>query len=407
MDSNKVIPHLFRTEFSKIVSVLSDRFGLYHIEVAEDIASETFLAALESWPHQGVPPNPVAWLYSVAKNKAKNFINRKANFSGKIVPDLKQDTPPEEINIELSDTHIKDSTVRMLFAVCHPSIPEESQIGLALRILCGFGIQEIADAFLTNKETINKRLFRAKEKLKSGQIALALPGDREIEQRLDTVLTTLYLLFNEGYYSESHDHMVRKDLCLEAMRLVYLLLENEETNKKRVNALMALMCFHASRLDARMTESDELVLYQDQDEGLWNQELIERGVYYLVQASGGENISKYHLEAGIAYWHTKKEDSKEKWENILGLYNQLLIKEYSPIAALNRTFVLSKVYGNEVAIKEAEKLNLSDNHYYFCLLGALYQNRNKKVAKEHYRKAMELAKTSADKDSILKLIQNS
>jgi len=151
----------------------------------------------------------------------------------------------------LSDKNITDSQLQMLFAVCHPSISTEAQIGLSLRILCGFGIDEIANAFLTNKETINKRLSRAKEKLRLEKVQIEFPGEAEINKRLETVLTTLYLLFNEGYYSESEDTIVREDLCQEAMRLTYLLIENEQTNQPNVNALLSLMCFHSSRFAAR------------------------------------------------------------------------------------------------------------------------------------------------------------
>lgn len=230
----------------------------------------------------------------------------------------------------------------MLFAVCHPSIPAEAQIGLALRILCGFGIDEIADAFLTSKDVINKRLYRAKEKLRQENVQIKLPSPAEINDRLQTVLTTLYLLFSEGYYSESNDATLREDLCFEAMRLTFLLIENEQTNQPEVNALLSLMCFHASRFKARKDENGTMILYNDQDETLWDKELINKGMYYLHKASNGTGISKYHLEAGIAYWHTMKEDTKEKWENILQLYNRLLQIEYSPVAALNRTMLFQR-----------------------------------------------------------------
>ena len=275
----------------------------------------------------------------------------------------------------------------MLFAVCHPSISTEAQIGLSLRILCGFGIDEIANALLTNKETINKRLFRAKEKLRLEKVKIEFPGEAEINKRLETVLTTLYLLFNEGYYSESQDTVLREDLCLEAMRLTYLLIENEQTNQPTVNALLSLMCFHSSRFEARKNENGEIILYQDQDETLWNYELISKGVYFLHQASQGNKISKYHVEASIAYWHTIKADTKEKWENILQLFNQLLQMEYSPIAALNRTYALSKANGKAEAIVEAEKLNLADNHFYFTLLGELYKDIDNNKAKAKFSKS--------------------
>ena len=405
MQQQELIPHLFRTEFRKITAVLCKHFGIEHIEIAEDIASDTFLSAVETWTYKGLPANPTAWLYTVAKNKAKNYFHRSNIFSEKIASEIKNSSPQtEELEINLSDENITDSQLQMLFAICHPSIPTEAQIGLALRILCGFGINEIANAFLTNNETINKRLFRAKEKLRTEKVKIEFPGKTEINKRLETVLTTLYLLFSEGYYSESDDTILREDLCDEAMRLTFMLIENEQTNHPKVNALYSLMCFHSSRFAARKNEKGEMILYHDQDESLWNQELIIKGIYFLHEASKGNEISKYHIEASIAYWHTIKSDTKEKWENILQLYNQLLQIEYSPIAALNRTYALSKANGKQEAITEAEKLNLTDNHFYFTLLGELYTDIDNKKAKENFKKAFELAKTQTDKQTIQKKI---
>ena len=405
MEKKELIPHLFRTEFRKITAVLCKRFGIEFMEVAEDLASETFLSALETWTYKGIPENPTAWLYAVAKNKAKNYFSRQQIFSRKIVRQIKYSSPESAgIDIDLSEQNIMDSQLQMLFAICHPAISTEAQIGLALRILCGFGIVEIADAFLTNTETINKRLFRAREKLRLEKIKIVFPPEREINQRLETVLRTLYLLFSEGYYSESQDSILREDLCLEAMRLTYLLIENEKTNQPPVNALFALMCFHASRFEARKNENGEIILYQDQDETLWNAELIAKGAYFLHQASQGSQISKYHIEASIAYWHTVKADTPEKWNSILQLFNKLLQIEYSPIAALNRTYALSKVNGKPAAIREAEKLNLNDNHFYFALLGELYSDIDNRKAKEYFTKASSLARSQTDKMGLQKKI---
>ena len=407
MENNDLIPRLFRTEYRKIVSVLCRRFGFDRIEIAEDIAADTFLAAAETWGINGVPPNPTAWLYTVAKNNAKNYLHRTSLFKDKIAPEF-QNAPQETDNVEidLSPQNINDSQLQMMFALCHPSIPPEAQIGLSLRLLCGFGIEEIADAFLTNKETINKRLLRAKEKLREQGIRMQLPAPAEVDQRLDTVLQTIYLLFNEGYYSMSQNNVLRKDLCLEAMRLCYMLVENKETNKPQVNALLSLMCFHASRFEARIDQNGELVLYQDQDTSLWDTELISRGGYFLNCAATGNELSKYHLEAAIAYWHTQKFDTKEKWENILQLYNQLLQVEYSPIAALNRTYALAKANGKHEAIAEAEKLCLTDNHFYFALLGELYTDLDNGKARRNFEQALSLARTQTDKQAIQKKIDN-
>jgi RNA polymerase sigma-70 factor (ECF subfamily) len=401
MEQQEIIPHLFRTEYRKITSVLCKLFGIEHIEIAEDIASETFLSAMETWAYKGLPQNPVAWLYFTAKNKAKNYFNRNQLFTDKIVSQIKHSSSShEELEVDLSEQNILDSQLQMMFAICHPSISAEAQIGLSLRILCGFGIDEIANAFLTNKETINKRLFRAKEKLRSENVRIELPSEFEVEVRLDTVLTTLYLLFSEGYYSESQNEVLREEFCFEAMRLTQLLTENKNTDLPKVNALLALMCFHASRFGARKNKNGQIILYQDQDESMWNHELILKGSYFMKQASQGSQISKYHLEAGIAYWHTQKADTEEKWGSILHLYNLLLQIEYSPIAALNRTYALAKAHGKNIAIIEAEKLNLSNNHYYFALLGELYKDINDRKAMQNFEKALSLAKTSSDKKTI-------
>jgi RNA polymerase sigma-70 factor (ECF subfamily) len=414
MQHQELIPHLFRTEFRKITAVLCKHFGIDNIQIAEDIAADTFLLAVDTWTYKGIPANPTAWLHMVAKNKAKNYFHRSNIFSEKVVAEIKRSSSAtvqipyeEESEINLSEKNITDSQLQMLFAICHPAIPTEAQISLALRILCGFGIDEIANAFLSNRETINKRLFRAKEKLRAEKIRIEFPGKQEINRRLETVLTTLYLLFSEGYYSETDDAILREDLCAEAMRLTYMLIENlpaeqpgEETNLPKINALYSLMCFHSSRFAARKIEKGKTVLYKDQDDSLWDKELIIKGVYYLHEAAKGNKISKYHIEASIGYWHTIKSDTIEKWDNILQLYNKLLIIEYSPIAALNRTYALSKVKGKQEAIAEAERLNLTGNHFYFTLLGELYTGIDNSKAKENFQKAIILAKTQTDKQTI-------
>ena len=403
MKENELLPHLFRTEYHKIISVLARHYGFEQLSVAEDIASDTFLIAAETWGIKGLPENPVAWLYTVAKNKSRDLLRRNAVFNEKLRPALKaeiQSVP--EADIDLSEENIKDSQLKMMFALSDPVLSIESQVALTLRILCGFGIDEIADAFLTNRETINKRLTRGKEKLRSANIKIRLPAVDEINKRIEAVLTSLYLLFNEGYYSSSQNNVLRKDFCLEAMRLTGLLVENEQTDVPRVDALFSLMCFHASRFDARTNENGEIIRYEDQNTELWNDELISTGQYYLNKASRGKELSRFHLEAGIAYWHTLKNDSYEKWENILQLYNQLLCLSYSPVGALNRTYALSKIYGKQAAITEAEKLGLSKNHLYHVLLGWLYTGIDGEKAREHMNLALVYAKTETERTGIRK-----
>jgi RNA polymerase sigma-70 factor (ECF subfamily) len=400
------LKQLFQQEFAKMVAVISKQYGLEHIEIAEDIVSDTFLTASETWGMKGIPPNPNAWLYSVAKQKTLYHFRRHKIYEQKVVPEIKAQQPadqePDAMNF--SQQNIRDSQLQMLFAICNPAIASEAQIGLALRILCGFGIDEIAEAFLTNKETINKRLFRAKEKLRNENVQL-IPidntlSDQELSDRLDTVLHIIYLLFSEGYYSQTENTILRKDLCIEAMRLGVMLTEYERTNQPKTNALMALMSFHSSRFNARVSNNDTLVLYEQQDASLWDTALINQGIHFLNNSASGNEISSYHLEAGIAYWHCIKEDSPVKWQSILQLYDQLLLINYSPAVALNRLFALYKAKGREAALEEAEQLQNSDNHFYHLLMGELYTSVDDRKALSHYQKAYTLAKTQTEKQGI-------
>ena len=401
---NKIVTDLFKREYSKMVSVLTRSFGLDYIEIAEDIVSETFLSALDNWPYKGTPENPTAWLYTVAKNKLKNHLSRNTTFNKLLSEQLNDKSVGNENGIDFSDKNISDSQLQMLFAICHPSISTESQICLALRILCGLGLNEIADAFLSNKETVHKRLQRAKEKLYSEKIKIELPNEKEIEERINTVIQTIYLLFSEGYYSESNNCIVRREFCVEALNLAYLLLDNPQTSNHATNSLMSLMCFHASRLEARKSESGNIVLYDDQDRSLWDYEFIEKGFHYLQQASKWEITSTYYVEASIAYWHTVDNSNQDKWLNILKLYDVLLAINNSPLVALNRIWAFSKVHGNSAAITEAEKIDLNTNHFYLVLLAELYRGIDSSKTTDLLIKALRFCKTETEKEMLKKRI---
>lgn len=399
MDNKELIPNLFRTEYSKMVAVLCKTYGLTHIEIAEDVVGETFLKAAETWGVKGIPENPTAWLYQVAKNSVKDLFKRKQVFDTKIVPEFQVGTASAFEEFDFSEENINDSLLRMIFVVCHPKLSADSQIPLALRILFGFGIDEIASALLTNKDSINKRLFRAKKTLKEQQLELESVSEREIETRLNSVLAVLYLLFNEGYFSFAAKEKIRKDLCLEAIRLAHMLTKIPLTNKPDVNALLALFCFQASRFEARIGQSGEQILYDYQNMEGWNQELIDLGNYYLSLSSSKAPLSKYLLEAMIAFWHTQKlTDEKQKWDNILQLYNRLLQKHYSPIIALNRTYALAKVKGNREALKEALKINLVNNPMYHALLSELYIGIDAQKRNEHLEIALQNTVNQSDRN---------
>lgn len=387
-----------------MTAVLCRHFGLKHIEIAEDIASDTFLKASEHWALHGVPENPTAWLYTVAKNKARDHFKHIYAFETKIKTSLQSDGPGQIEIVEFSDQIITDSQLALMFAVCNPANSTEGQICLALQILCGFSVEEIANAFLAKSETIKKRLLRARANLRNDNFQIQSLSETEIKSRLDAVLKTLYLLFNEGYFSKTNNHLIRKDLCSEATRLTLLLTENPLTDTPQASALLALMCFQSSRLEARTNDEGEAVLFDEQDKSLWDKSLIQRGNYYLVNATNGNETSKYHLEAGIAYWHTTPTD-EYKWSHILDLYNQLVLIDRSPVTVLNRTFALAKVYGHDHAIIEAEKLQWTDSSYYHELLGYLHADKAIDKAISHYRQAIDLTKSRAAKRTLTKQVE--
>lgn len=397
-DEQEIISQLFRTEFSKMVAVLAKYFGLENIELAEDIISDTFLSATETWSSKGIPDNPGNWLYAVAKYKVAHHIKRNKIYREKILPVITPNKTFENVfDADFSTENIKDSQLQMLFAVCSPHIASEAQIGLALRILCGFGIDEIAEAFFTNKETINKRLFRAKERLRFLDFKIEMPGDKQLTERLDIVLHIIYLLFNEGYYSSTKNQALRQELCLEAMRLGLLLTEFGKTNLPKTNALMALMCYHSSRFGARMSADSTPVIFDEQDKGLWDRELINRGNQFLMLSAKGHELSSYHIEAKIAFCHAEVTDHEEKWKEILDLYDKLLCLNYSPGVAVNRVFAILKLKGPHEALTELNGLSLPENIFYYTLLGEIYTSIDSEMSGVYFRKALRVAKSQGDK----------
>lgn len=400
--ANGLLPHLFRTEYTKMTAVLCRHFGIKHIEIAEDIASETFLKAFECWPSAGIPDNPTAWLYRVAKNKTLDYLRRNTLFEKEISPQIQAFQPSisPETNLEFSPQNIADSQLAMIFAVCTPHNSPEAQVCLALQILCGFSVEEIANAFLAKPETIKKRLYRARTHLRNQSFALDLLSEKNIRERLDTVLQTLYLFFNEGYFSQTSSQQTRQDLCAEAVRLMLVLAENPLTNTPETYALLSLMCYQSSRLPARTDATGQAILFEQQDQTLWDKNLIDKGNYYLVKAFSQHNQppSKYHLQASIAYWHAAP-PHPNKWLYILQLYDQLTQTENASIVVLSRLFALSKVHGAAHAIDQTEVLAWEENVNYQALLGYLYSQTPKpETAICHYQKAINLSQSSIEKE---------
>jgi RNA polymerase sigma factor (sigma-70 family) len=250
-----------------MVSVLTRLFGFKDMEMAEDVVQETMYKALQEWPFHQVPDNPQAWLYKVARNKAIDMLRKQKrlvyNTDSVAAMAIMEKNVSGRIDDLFLDHEIQDSQLRMIFACCYPEISLESQIALTLKTLCGFSIKEIAKAFVTGEETINKRLLRAKQKIRSENVTLEVPSGAELGKRLQSVLKTIYLLFNEGYNASQEDMLIRKDICLEAMRLAILLIEQPATNRPDTQALLALMCFHAARFDSRIGTDGSIILLKD------------------------------------------------------------------------------------------------------------------------------------------------
>ncbi len=398
-----LLPDLFRQEYAKMTAVLCRHFGLDHIEAAEDIASDTFLKASEHWAVNGIPENPTAWLYAVAKNKAKDYLKQISLFHKHLPNVIRQSETETNLCLDYSSKTVSDSQLAVMFSICHPCNSAESQICLALQILCGFSVDEIAHAFLISRETIKKRLQRARDNLRRENFTITTLTKTQVELRLPSVLKTLYLLFNEGYSSVANDQLVRKDFCSEAMRLTFLLSENTLAAKPETYALLALMCYQSSRLDARINDDGDSIPFEDQDKTAWDRSLIDRGNYYLILACDQKKVSTFHIEAAIAYWHTT--DEENKWEQILLLYDQLIVRSYSPVTALNRAFAYAKVYGVAAAILQAEKLNLTGNHQYHKLLGYLYAGTAVHKATYHFEKAIALTRSMAERRALAKKVK--
>ncbi len=383
----KEITHLFRYEYGKLVSVLTKTFGASNIQLAEDVVQDAMLEALKQWTYKGVPENPVGWIYSVAKFKAINIINKektREKYSSEIADLLTSEwTARPALDYIFSEKEIEDDLLRMMFTCCHPSISVDSQIALTLKTLCGFSIPEIATAFITSEENINKRLVRARKTIRETDIPFEVPSGNLLDKRLENVLETIYLLFNEGYNASSGDDLIRYELCKEAIRLTEIIATNPITSKNSsVFALLSLMLLNSSRFKTRVDSSDQLVDLEHQDRSKWYQEMITRGLKYLEFATQKKEVSKYHILAAISAHHcTAKDFESTDWEGILSLYNNLLNFNDSPIIKLNRAVVVSKIEGPKKALEEInrikEEAELKSYLHYYIVCSDLYATDQK------------------------------
>ena len=381
MNTPQLVEHFFRHEAGQLVAVLTRFFGWRHIDLVEEMVQATLLQALQAWQVRGVPDNPSAWIHRVARNKVVDAL-RRVETDRRITKEWSASRAcideGEGIDELFLSTEIEDSQLRMIFAWCHQSLSREDQIALTLKVLCGFGISEIARALLIAEETVKKRIQRAKRDLVANQVALDPPDAGELVPRLDVVHQVLYLIFNEGYSSSAGESAIREDLCEEAARLCHLLCSHPDCSRPPTLALMALMLFHAARLKARLDHRGCVLLMEDQDRSQWDSRLILRAQQYLDQSADGSVVSPYHLEAGIAMYHCSADSYADtNWPAILELFDALLAIHRSPVYVLNRAIVVAQIDGPQAGIRALQEAGNDEAfrlyHLFDATLGELHR----------------------------------
>jgi len=392
-----------------MIAALTGIFGIEHLALAEDVVQEALARALQTWPFYGVPQNPPAWLMRTARNLALDVVRRQKIFLEK-EPEIIRLTEERSRGPDapvVPETEIPDDRLRLMFVCCHPQIPPDAQVALALKTLCGFSITEIARAFLTSDAAVAKRLTRAKQKIAEAGILFEIPEGEELSRRLDGVLRSLYLLFNEGYKASAGDKLVREDICAEAIRLAVLLVEHPSGNRPKTHALLALMLLNAARTPARTDGEGNLLRLREQDRWRWDPSQIARGMFHFAQSARGE-ISAYHLQAGIAACHcTAETHETTEWGKILLLYDRLLELEGSPVVALNRAVALAEVAGPQAAIDAVNAIEnraaLESYYLFHAVRGELEaQSNHFPEAAAHFRRALELSEIKSEQAFLAK-----
>jgi RNA polymerase sigma factor (sigma-70 family) len=399
-----LVTNLFRSESGRLSSVLTRLLGFQNMETAEDIVQDTLLQAMKTWPFKGVPENPAAWIQAVAKRKAIDVLRKnqvRKNLDGDVARFLSSEyTLTTTVNQYFLENEIEDSQLRMIFALCHPAIPYESQIALTLKTLCGLSVAEIAKSFFTNEETITKRLFRAREKIRAEGIRLDELDFADISLRLKAVHHTLYLLFNEGYNSSHPDQLIREDFCAEAIRLALILTTNQKTNTAETKALLALMCLQAAREDARLDAEQSIVLLKDQDRSKWNHALIRQGIRYLDAATVDDPWNEYYLEASIAGLHAiAKSFEQTDWQRIVSLYQMLESLKPHSLVRLNKAIAIGYANGSAEGLKAILEIQDQEgSHLFHAALGEFYLlENNRGEALKSYKTALALTSSKFEK----------
>jgi len=394
------IDHLFRHQYGKMVSILTRIFGLNNLEIVEDAVQDTFAKAVIAW-HKKIPENPEAWLTQAAKNRIIDLF-RKVKSDDERAARFEQGTSAIAINELFLEHEIEDAELRMIFTACHPSLSPQDQMAFALRTISGFSGKEIAAALLLKPETIKKRLTRARQSIAVKNIQFAVPSGKELPQRIDNVLHTIYLIFNEGFHSNREDTLVRKDLCGEALRLCKMVLKRESLRSGKVYGLFALMCFHSSRLESKTDSEGAIIDLENQDRSLWHTPLIDLGKTALIRAFEGE-VSAYQIEAAIAFEHcTASHFSTTNWERILLHYQQLSQLQNSDLVLLNQAIVLMQLKRNTEALHilqeiDVKKLEQRAYLYHGAMTEYYLKTNNRSAAKEQMEKTLSLILNEVEK----------
>jgi len=405
---DQLTDHLFRNESGKMVAVLTKIFGTENLQTAEDVVQQTFIDAINVWKLKGIPDNPSAWLFRVAKNKTIDIIRRNKHSVQYDFSDSERMLLTSEYTMTTTidnfwkDELVKDDLLRMMFACCHPQLSQENQITLILKTLCGFSTAEIAKTFLAPEDTISKRLYRTKEFFRENKVPFTIPSVDELKNRTNTVLNAVYLLFNEGYNSTHAEQLIRNDLIEQAMMLCKLLAENDHTQLPEVFALMALMCFHSARSESRLTPEGEIILLPYQDRSKWNKELVALGNDYMDRAAFGDSVSAYHIEAAIAFEHCTAESfDTTNWQRILELYDWLCSISPSPVSELNKAVAIMQVHGAQKALEALELIDrkkLEKFYLYHSLYGEIHSRlNNTRLAQMYFQTASKLTQSETEK----------
>jgi len=389
-----LVDHLFRTRSGQMVAWLTRIFGPAHLELAEEVVQDALVKALLQWPYSGIPDNPGGWLFRVARNGALDVLRRHSAFRDRSRAIAAELMRVSETGAP-SEAAIEDDELRMVFMCCHPLLPRDARVALSLKTAGGFGVQEIARAFLAADATIAQRLVRAKRQLRDQRIGLELPRGADLAARLESVLEVIYLLFNEGYSAHAGDELTRLDVCREALRLGRLVAGSPIVSAPAAHALVALIAFQAARLPARVDSAGEMVLLEDQDRALWDRGLLALGFAHFERSAEGREMSGYHLQAAIAAVHAgarRPEDTN--WPEILTSYDDLLAINPSPVIALNRAVALSRVAGASAGLEAIAALEMDPalTHYYLLpsVKGRLLQEiGDRRRAAEAYRRALD------------------